>query len=86
MPNGVYNTADGQLNVTMVRPNDWQPFCEAIERPTCCTTRVSPPTPRAAQIWTNSTQCVRPVFAAKPTAWLAERLTARGIMNGQVNS
>src|ERR1700761_4204627 len=30
MPNGVYNTADGQLNVTMVRPGDWAPFCQAL--------------------------------------------------------
>src|ERR1700733_12900541 len=47
MPNGVFNTADGQINITMVRPSDWRPFCEAIEQ---------------------------------------ERLTARGIMNGRVNS
>ncbi|MGE0419666.1 MAG: CaiB/BaiF CoA transferase family protein, partial [Acetobacteraceae bacterium] len=33
MPNAVYDTADGQLNVTMVRPTDWPPFCEVIERP-----------------------------------------------------
>ena len=32
MPNGVFNTADGQINVTMVRPTDWRPFCEAIEQ------------------------------------------------------
>ena len=32
MPNGVYNTADGQINITMVRPTDWRPFCEAIEQ------------------------------------------------------
>src|SRR3978361_1892536 len=33
MPNGVLNTADGQLNVTMIRPTDWRPFSEAIEQP-----------------------------------------------------
>ncbi|HQT77988.1 MAG TPA: CoA transferase, partial [Rhodopila sp.] len=33
MPNGVFNTVDGQINVTMVRPTDWRPFCEAIEEP-----------------------------------------------------
>ena len=32
MPNGVFNTADGQINITMVRPAHWQPFCEAIEQ------------------------------------------------------
>ena len=29
---------------------------------------------------------VRPVFKAKPTAWLAERFTARNIMNYRVNT
>jgi crotonobetainyl-CoA:carnitine CoA-transferase CaiB-like acyl-CoA transferase len=29
---------------------------------------------------------LRPVIAAKTTAWLSERLTANGIMNGRVNS
>ena len=33
MPNGVFNTADGQINITMVRPSHWEPFCEAIEQP-----------------------------------------------------
>ena len=33
MPNGVFNTADGQINITMVRPFHWEPFCEAIEQP-----------------------------------------------------
>ncbi|HEX3574707.1 MAG TPA: CoA transferase, partial [Rhodopila sp.] len=33
MPNGVFDTADGQINITMVRPGDWRPFCAAIEQP-----------------------------------------------------
>ncbi|MBN8906401.1 MAG: CoA transferase, partial [Rhodospirillales bacterium] len=33
MPNGVFDTADGQLNITMVRPTDWPPFCDAVDRP-----------------------------------------------------
>src|SRR3954471_17268492 len=32
MPNGVFNTADGQINITMVRPRDWHPFCDAIDQ------------------------------------------------------
>ncbi len=86
MPNGVFDTADGQLNVTMVRPTDWAPFCEAIERPELLDD------PRFAAHRARGKNLdelygvLRPVFAAKPTAWLAERLTARGIMNGQVNT
>ena len=29
---------------------------------------------------------LRPVLAAQTTGWLSERLTAKGIMNGRVNS
>ena len=49
MPNGVFDTADGQLNVTMVRPTDWPPFCEVIERAGLCwKSLASPPMRRAA--------------------------------------
>jgi crotonobetainyl-CoA:carnitine CoA-transferase CaiB-like acyl-CoA transferase len=86
MPNGVFNTADGQLNVTMVRPGDWEPFCDAIDRPEL------PHDPRFATPKARGDNLdallvlVRTVFAAKPTAWLSERLTERGIMNGKVNT
>ena len=86
MPNGVLNTADGQLNVTMIRPRDWQPFCEAIEQPWLLDDpRFATPAARSAHL-EELYAVVRPVFAAKTTAWLSERLTAAGIMNGRVNS
>jgi crotonobetainyl-CoA:carnitine CoA-transferase CaiB-like acyl-CoA transferase len=86
MPNGVFDTADGQINVTMVRPGDWAPFCEAIGQPELATN------PRYADHKSRGDNLdelytiVRPIFAAKPTAWFAERLTVRGIMNSRVNS
>ena len=86
MPNGVFNTADGQITITMVRPSDWVPFCEAIEQPALLTD------PRFADFKTRGDNLdelytlLRGVFAAKPTAWLAERFTARKIMNGRVNT
>ena len=86
MPNGVFNTADGQLNVTMVRPTDWVPFCEAIGQPELATDpRFADPKARGENI-EALLAIVRPIFAAKPTAWLAERFTERGIMNGRVNT
>jgi crotonobetainyl-CoA:carnitine CoA-transferase CaiB-like acyl-CoA transferase len=86
MPNAVYNTADGQLNVTMVRPTDWPPFCEAIERPDLLENpRYATHKARGDNL-DELYETLRPVFADKPTAWFAERLTARGIMNGQVNT
>jgi crotonobetainyl-CoA:carnitine CoA-transferase CaiB-like acyl-CoA transferase len=86
MPNGVFDTADGQLNVTMVRPTDWPPFCEAIDRADLLAD------PRFATAATRGKnldelyKVVRPVFKANPTAWLAQRFTERNIMNYRVNS
>jgi crotonobetainyl-CoA:carnitine CoA-transferase CaiB-like acyl-CoA transferase len=86
MPNGVFDTADGQLNVTMVRPTDWLPFCEVIERPDLLTDpRFATHTARGDNL-DELYAIVRPVFKSKPTAWLAERFTARNIMNYRVNS
>jgi crotonobetainyl-CoA:carnitine CoA-transferase CaiB-like acyl-CoA transferase len=86
MPSGVFNTADGQLNVTMVRPTDWVPYCDAIGHPELATDpRFADPKARGDNIETLLGE-VRPIFAAKSTAWLAERFTERGIMNGRVNT
>jgi crotonobetainyl-CoA:carnitine CoA-transferase CaiB-like acyl-CoA transferase len=86
MPNGVFNTADGQLNVTMVRPKDWVPFCDAIGQPSLATDPRFADAASRGQNLDELYTLIRPVIAATPTAQLAERLTARGIMNGQVNT
>lgn len=86
LPNGVFNTSDGQINVTMVRPVNWQQFCEAIEEPQLLDDpRFSATAARAANLDELYT-VLHPVFASRSTAWLSERLTAKGIMNGRVNS
>lgn len=86
MPNGVFNTADGQINVTMIRPGDWRPFCEAVEE----TGLLEDPrfaTQAATGVNLDELYTVlRPMFKARTTAWLSERLSANGIMNGRVNS
>jgi len=86
MPNGVYDTADGQLNVTMVRPTDWPPFCEVIERSDLLEdSRFSTHAARGKSL-DELYAVVRPVFKAKSTEWLARRFTERNIMNYKVNS
>jgi crotonobetainyl-CoA:carnitine CoA-transferase CaiB-like acyl-CoA transferase len=86
MPNGVFNTADGQINVTMVRPTDWPPFCEAIEQTQLLEDpRFATHQARAVNL-DDLYGLLRPVLASRTTGWLSERLTARGIMNGRVNS
>ena len=86
MPNGVFDTADGQINVTMIRPGDWRPFCEAIEE----TGLLEDPrfaTHAARGVNLDELYAVlRPMFKARTTAWLSERLSANGLMNGRVNS
>ena len=86
MPNGVFNTADGQINVTMVRPTDWVPFCEAIGHPALAEhPHYATPQARGENL-DELYSVVRPIIAGMPTALLAQRLTERNIMNGKVNS
>ena len=86
MPNGVFDTKDGQLNVTMVRPTDWPPFCEVIEQADLLEDpRFSTPAARGQNL-DELYRLVRPVFKAKETEWLAKRFTERAIMNYKVNS
>jgi crotonobetainyl-CoA:carnitine CoA-transferase CaiB-like acyl-CoA transferase len=86
MPNAVYTTADGQLNITMVRPGDWPPFCDAIDQPGLLDDpRFATHTSRAENL-DELYAVVRPIIAGLKTDWLAARLTERGIMNGKVNS
>lgn len=85
-PNGVYNTVDGRIAFNMVRPKDWALFCDALERPELAT---DPRYMSAAEREKNLgavAEMLRPIFSDKPTAWLAKRLTERGIMNTKVNS
>ena len=86
MPNGVFDTADGQLNVTMVRPTDWPPFCEAIERADLLEDdRFASHAARGSNL-DALYGVVRPAIKAKSTEWLAKRFSARNIMNYRVNS
>ena len=86
LPNGVFNTADGQLNISMVRPRDWVPYCEAIGAPELASDpRFADTTSRGDNL-EALLAIVRPIIAAMPTASLADRLAERGIMNGRVNT
>jgi crotonobetainyl-CoA:carnitine CoA-transferase CaiB-like acyl-CoA transferase len=86
MPNGVFNTADGQINITMIRPGDWPPFCDAIGRPELAKDpRYADGAARLANL-DQLMEEVRQIVKERTTGWLSERLTARGIMNGKVNS
>ncbi len=86
MPNGVFNTTDGQINVTMIRPTDWRPFCEAIEETALLDDpRFATHAARGLNLDELYVE-LRSIFKARTTAWLSQRLSAKGIMNGRVNS
>lgn len=86
MPNGVFNTADGQLNVTMVRPSDWVPFCDAIGHPALAEHPHYATHQARGDNLDELYTVIRPIIAGMSTALLAERLTERNIMNGKVNT
>ena len=85
-PNGVFDTADGQINVTFVRPGEWKPFCDALERPDLLDDPRFNPAPTRRDNIDALYDVLRPVFKARTTTWIAERMTAAGIMNGKVNT
>ncbi len=86
MPSGVFDTADGQINVTMVRPTDWVPFCEAMEITHLLEDPLYATVPARRDNILELYATLRPIYKARPTAWVSERLSARGIMNGKVNT
>jgi crotonobetainyl-CoA:carnitine CoA-transferase CaiB-like acyl-CoA transferase len=86
MPNGVFDTANGQINITMVRPTDWRPFCEAVEKLEWLEDPRFATHPARAANLDDLLALVRVTAKEHTTEWLSERLSARGIMNGRVNS
>lgn len=86
MPNGVFDTVDGQLNITMVRPTDWPTFCDAIQRNDLLEDpRFSTHAARGKNLDELYT-VIRPIFKTWKTADIAKRFTERNLMNGKVNT
>ena len=85
MPSGVFKTADGWLQFLVVRDAQWVAFCTAISAPQLAHD------PRFADgdaRMHNEAELlglVRPVIAAHPTAYWAERLTRADIMHERLN-
>jgi crotonobetainyl-CoA:carnitine CoA-transferase CaiB-like acyl-CoA transferase len=85
MPNSVYKTADGMLNITMVRPADWPVFCRAIGEPSLLDdARFADHAARGRHL-DELYGVLRPIIARETTAYWTERLVAHGIMNSHVN-
>jgi crotonobetainyl-CoA:carnitine CoA-transferase CaiB-like acyl-CoA transferase len=87
MPSGVFRTADGWLQFLVVRQDSWVKFCGSVLRlPELAGD------PRfaddAARMRNDAAllAIVRPVIAAKPTAYWAERLREADIMHERLNT
>ena len=64
----------------------WPLFCDAIDQPGLVDEpRFATHASRGDHL-DDLYEVVRPIIKAKPTEWLAARLTERGIMNGKVNT
>ena len=85
-PGGVFQTADGWMNISVVRERDWEGFCAALEMPGLAGD------PRYASKDLRIEHSValygvlRPLVARKTCAHWAERLTAAQVMHERLNS
>ena len=86
MPSGVFKTADGWLQLLVIRDDSWVRFCAAIERPELATDRRFFDGDARALNEAELMAIVRPAIAAKPTAHWAERLCEADIMHERLNS
>jgi len=85
-PSGIYQTADGWLSVTVVRPFEWVAYCKAIGRPDLGENPAyqsgadrEPHTPALNAI-------LRPLLESQPTAVWSAALTEHRVMHEALNS
>ena len=86
-PSGIFEAADGWMNITVVRPFEWQALCrKVIDRPDL------PEDPRFLDRdlrWANQEALfaiIRPIVARRTIAELSQRLTAAQLMHERINT
>lgn len=85
-PNGVYQTRDGWLSVTVVRPFEWQGYCRALDLPRFAgDPELSTQDGRAAHA-AEINAVVRPLLASAPTEAWQEKLAAERVMHEALNT
>jgi len=85
MPSGVFKTADGWLQLLVIRDDSWVRFCAAIGRPELATDQRFDDGDARALNEAELMAIVRPLIATKPTAYWAERLREADIMHERLN-
>jgi crotonobetainyl-CoA:carnitine CoA-transferase CaiB-like acyl-CoA transferase len=85
-PSGVYQTKDGWMSITVVRPWEWEGYCKAVDQPAFgANERYRTPDgrePHAAEI----DSVLRPLLATDTTAAWSAKLTEHRIMHEALNS
>jgi crotonobetainyl-CoA:carnitine CoA-transferase CaiB-like acyl-CoA transferase len=85
-PNGIHQTADGWISVTVVRPFEWVGYCTAMDLPKFAADpllqTVEGRRAHAAEI----SAVIRPLLASLPTAQVSAQLAAQRVMHEQLNS
>jgi len=85
-PSGVYQTADGWMQITVVRLFEWEAYCKAFDLPDFAADerfRTSDGrTTHAAEL----DGVLRPLLRSRPTAYWSERLSAHRVMHESLNT
>jgi crotonobetainyl-CoA:carnitine CoA-transferase CaiB-like acyl-CoA transferase len=85
-PNGVYQTKDGWLSVTVVRPFEWQGYCRALDLPRFAEDpELSTQDGRAAHA-AEINAVVRPLLESATTKVWQAKLAAERVMHEALNS
>lgn len=86
MPSGVFRTADGWLQILVVREDQWRALCGVLGTPDLA----SDPRFAAGELRIDNEAelmgILRPAIAEKPTAYWSERLREADIMHERLNT
>ncbi len=86
VPGGVFKTADGWMSILALKDRDWQSLCALMGVPALAhEERFATPAARLANE-AALYAIVRPMIAAKPSAYWGEKLTEAKLMHERLNS
>ena len=85
-PSGIYQTGDGWLSITVVRPFEWDAFCKAIGRPDLSDDPRYKTNADRESHTTALNAILRPLLLTRPTAAWSAGLTEHRVMHEALNS
>ena len=85
-PNGVYQTKDGFLQITVVRGWEWEEYCKAVDQPGFGADKTLQTAAGREARGAELDAVLRPLIASGTTASWSAKLTANRIMHESLNS